>query len=123
MNIARNTTTIDQIDWNGDQISYGETIEFSMSDFRSFISGLITSTRSLLFTDLLFNHISTQSTQKIPEIPWPDIHDNPLKSTPFENYLTNSRTNLKVEQAERWLYNRIMTNPTLKRRFRKTNSK
>ena len=53
MNIARNTTSIDQMDWNEDRILYGN-LEFSMSDFRGFIYGLITFIRTLLFEDLLF---------------------------------------------------------------------
>ena len=69
MNIARNTTTSGQIEWNQDRILFGPTITFSLSDFRSLIYNLIISTRTLLFEDLLFDNIPNLSTQKIPEIP------------------------------------------------------
>ena len=72
MNIVRNTITTGQIDWNNDQISYGGQISFSMSDFRGFIHGLIASTRSMLFEDLLFDHLS-KSTSEIPSISWSTI--------------------------------------------------
>ena len=121
MNIARNTTSIDQMDWNEDRILYGN-LEFSMSDFRGFIHGLITFTRTLLFEDLLFQNISTLSTQKIPEIPWFDIRDNSLDFSPFSNFLYNSRTDFGVDESTRWLWNRIINDSTLKNRFRKSNT-
>ena len=61
MNISRNTTSIGQIDWRGDYISYGGLVGFFLSDFRGFIHGLITSTRTILLQDILFANISTQS--------------------------------------------------------------
>ena len=74
-----------------------------MSDFRGFIHGLITSTRTLLFEDLLFQNISTLSTQKIPEISWFDIRDNLLNFSPFSNFLSNSKTDFEVDDSARWL--------------------
>ena len=121
MNIARNTTSIGQMDWNEDRILYGN-LEFSMSDFRGFIHDLITFTRTLLFEDLLFQNISTLSTQKILEISWSDIRDNSLNSSPFSNFLLNSRTNFGVDESTRWLWNRIVNDSTLKNRFRKSNT-
>ena len=123
MNIARNTTISGQIEWNQDRISFGSTIIFSLSDFRGLIYGLITSTRTLLFEDILFDNISSLSTQKIPEIPWSDIYDNPLDTTPFSNFLRNTRTNFGLDDWIRWLWSRITLNSTLNHRFRKPNNR
>ena len=58
INIARNTITTGQIDWNNNQISYDGQISFFISDFRGFIHGLIASTRFILFENLLFDYLS-----------------------------------------------------------------
>lgn len=119
--IAQNTTSPGQIDWNGDTIAY-RNISFSLLDFRGFIHGLISSTRSILINDILFESYFTHSTSQIPEIPWGDIHDNPLDPTPFSDFLSNSRSNFQLSNSARWLWDRIMSNPILYRRFRKSNS-
>ena len=119
MNIARNTTTTGQIDWNNETISYGN-ISFSVSDFRGFVYGLIASTRAILFEELLFDNISTHSNQKIPEILWSSIYDNPLDSSLGVNFLNNIQTSMQVADWTRWLNDRIMINDILKNRFRKS---
>jgi hypothetical protein len=119
MTISRNSTMSGHIDWNGDNVSYGN-VSFSLSDFRGFLHGLISSTRTILFDDLLFSQ-SPNIVDKIPEIPWSNIFDNPLDSTPNMSFLNDSRTDLGLDQGTRWLWTRIMTNITLKSRFRKTN--
>ena len=93
-------------------ILYG-SISFSILNFRSFIHGLVSATRILLRKELLFEIDSIA----IPSIPWSRIYDNPLDSTPFRNFLGDNRTDLGLPNSEKWLYNRIATNPILASRF------
>ena len=86
MDITRNTITINQIDWNNDQISYDKQISFSISDFRGFIHGFIIFIRSMLFEDFLFDYLS-KSTSEILSILWSIIFDNSLNSISFFNFL------------------------------------
>ncbi len=119
LKIARNTTSSGYIDWEGETIIY-RTLSFSIANFREFVHGLISSTRALLFQDILFeNSISTAKSplRKIPDISWRQIYDNPLDSTPFSNFLNDSRTNIGLENPERFLYSRIATSPDLASRF------
>ena len=95
INITRNTITTNQIDWNNNQISYGEQISFSISDFRGFIHGLIVFTRSIFFKNLLFDHLS-KSTSEIFSISWSIIFDNSLNFISFFNFLNDSRTDFKL---------------------------
>ena len=117
--IARKTTSVGAIDWEGELILYN-SISFSISDFRSFIHGLTSATRDLLYREILFeNRVPTTNspTRSIPIIPWSRIFDNPLDSTPFQNFLGDSRTDLGLDHSEKWLYNRIATSPDLASRF------
>ena len=112
LNIAQKTTSIGAIDWEGEVILYG-SISFLISNFRSFIHSLVSATRILLRKELLFEIDSIA----IPSIPWSRIYNNPLDSTPFRNFLGDNRTDLGLPNSEKWLYNRIATNPILASRF------
>ncbi len=90
MNIARKMTTTGQLEWEGESLTYGSTISFSISDFRSFTHGLLTATRGILYKDLLFEN--STSNRNIPEIPWSRIYNNPIDSTPFSSFLSDPRT-------------------------------
>ena len=119
LNIAQNTTKEGLIEWSNETILYGR-ISFSISNFRAFIHGLLSSTRATLFEDVLFQskNSTTESTISIPEIPWSRIFDNPLDSTPFSNFLQDSRTDLGVEDPKNWLIRKIASRPDLASRFR-----
>jgi len=96
LKIARTSTSSGYIDWDGETILYG-SISFSISNFRSFLHGLTSSTRDILFREILFeNSTFTSDTplRPIPDIPWEGIFDNPIDSTPFSNFLSDSRTDL-----------------------------
>jgi len=87
-----------------------------ISDFQGFIHGLTSSTRAILFRDILFeNSISTRKSpiRKIPEISWQKLYNNPIDSTPFLNFLSDSRTDLGLENPEKFLFDRIATSPDL----------
>ena len=45
-----------------------------------------------------------------------------MDSTPFTNFLFNSRTNLGEDDWSRWLWNRIISNSASNYRYRKANS-
>ena len=115
MNIARKMTTTGQLEWEGESLTYGSTISFSISDFRSFTHGLLTATRGILYKDLLFEN--STSNRNIPEIPWSRIYDNPIDSTPFSSFLSDPRTQLGIENPEKFLFNRIRSSPDLASRF------
>jgi len=113
--ITRTSTSLGKVDWEGDSISLGGS-SFSISDFQGFIHGLTSSTRAILFRDILFeNSISTRKSpiRKIPEISWQKLYDNPIDSTPFSNFLSDSRTDLGLENPEKFLFDRIATSPDL----------
>ena len=57
LKIARNSTSIDQIDWDEETILYSE-ISFSISNFREFLYGLVYSTHTILFDEILFKSIA-----------------------------------------------------------------
>ncbi len=119
LKIARSTTSSGSIDWNGDIILF-KNISFSIFDFRSFLSGLILSTRTILYEEILFTNsisISTRPIRAIPAIEWSQINDNPRDSLPDSSFLNNSRTKLGLENSEKWLYSRIATSPDLASRF------
>ncbi|KAL6718593.1 hypothetical protein ACLMJK_002827 [Lecanora helva] len=95
LKIARNSTSPGYIDWSGETILYKD-ISFSLSNFRSFLFGLIESTRDILFTELLFSSVNN-----IPEIPWSRIFDNPVDNAGFSNFLANPRSDFGLENSDR----------------------
>ncbi|KAL8739578.1 MAG: hypothetical protein Q9190_007634, partial [Brigantiaea leucoxantha] len=109
---ARTTTATGSIDWNQDTIIYGR-ISFSLPEFRSAIHGLLFSARTILFDDLFFRNPN----RDIPSFSLANIFDNPIDSTSFSNFLDNPRTNLGIEEPERWIFDRISTNIDLSNRF------
>jgi len=119
LKIARTSTSPGYIDWDGETILYG-SISFSISNFRSFLHGLTSSTRDILFREILFeNSTFTSDTplRPIPDIPWEGIFDNPIDSTPFSNFLSDSRTDLGLQNPQKFLFTRIATSPDLASRF------
>ena len=114
LKIARESTTIGQIDWDRETIFYSG-ISFSMSDFRGFLHGLVHSTRTILYDEILFRSIT--KSRDIPEIPWEKIHENPLDNTPFSNFLHNPQSDLDISRPQDWLFNRISLNIDLISRF------
>ena len=57
LKIARNSTSIGQIDWVEETILYSG-ISFSISNFRGFLYGLVHSIRTILFDEILFKSIA-----------------------------------------------------------------
>jgi len=120
LSIARKTTSLGQLGWEGETLTYGSLNSFSISDFRSFIHGLTSATRAILYKDILFENSNSNSSspiQKIPAIPWDRIFDNPLDSTSFFNFLSDNRTSLGLENPEKFLFTRIQTSSDLASRF------
>ena len=114
LTIARNSTSIGQIDWNKETIFYS-SISFSMSNFRGFIHGLLYSTRAILFDEILFRSIT--KSRRIPLIPWEKIYENPLDNSPYSNFLNNPQTNLGIPRPQDWLFSRLSQHEDLLRRF------
>ena len=114
LKIARNSTSIGQIDWDGETILYSG-ISFSISNFRGFLHGLVHSTRTILFDEILFKSIA--KSRDIPVIPWTKIHENPLDNSLYSNFLHNPQSNLNIARPQNWLFNRISLNSDLLRRF------
>ena len=112
LKIARDLTTIGHIDWDNETIFYSG-ISFSMSNFRGFLHGLVHSTRTILFKELLFE----SECQNIPSIPWEKIHENSLDNSPFSNFLSNPQSDLELIRSENWLINRIEQYENLISRF------
>ena len=96
LKIARNSTSIGQIDWDGETILYSE-ISFSISNFREFLYSLIYSTRTILFDKILFKSIA--KSRDILVISWTKIHENPLNNSLYSNFLYNSQLNLDIARS------------------------
>ena len=112
MSIARTTTATGYLDWHRDTLTYG-TISFSLPAFRSFVAGLVTSTRAGLFEDVLLqtNISSSRPRGSLPPIPWEKIKDNPLNSNPSFNFLQDDRTDMGLANPDRWLFDHIANSP------------
>ena len=110
LKIHYNTTSEGHIDWVGDQILY-KSIQFSMSEFRGMIHGLVGESRRMLMKDLIFEDDGFNT----PRIPWQSLRDNPIENTRGWNFIQDVRNQLIDEQS--WLFGRIGQNENVKRKF------
>ena len=72
MKIHYNTTTDGHIDWQGDLVLYNK-IQFTMSEFRCMVHGLVAEAKRILREELLF-----AEDEEIPPIPWEKLRDDPV---------------------------------------------
>jgi len=114
LKIHYNTTSEGHIDWVENQILY-KSIQFSMSEFRGMIHGLVVETRRMLMKDLIFE----DDDFKPPRIPWQLLRDNSIENTPGWNFIQDARNRFEVD-GKWWLYNRIGQNENVKRKFIKS---
>jgi len=110
LKIHYNTTSEGHIDWVKDQILY-KSIQFSMSEFRGMIHGLVRESRRMLMKDLIFEDDGFNT----PRIPWQSLRDNPIENTRGWNFIQDVRNQLIDEQS--WLFDRIDQNENVKRKF------
>ncbi len=110
LKIHFNTTSEGHIDWVDDQILY-KSIQFSMSEFRGMIHGLVGESRRMLMKDLIFEDDDFNT----PRIPWQSLRDNPIENTRGWNFIQDVRNQLIDEQS--WLFDRIGQNENVKRKF------
>ncbi len=113
LKIHYNTTSEGHIDWVGNQILY-KSIQFSMSEFRGMIHGLVGESRRMLMKDLIFEDDGSNT----PRIPWQSLRDNPIENTRGWNFIQDVRNQLVDEQG--WLFDRIGQNENVKRKFIKS---
>jgi superfamily II DNA helicase RecQ len=116
LKIHYNTTSRGHVEWKGyDELLYKD-LHFSMAQFRSMVHGLTTESRRLLMEDLLF--FKSRTAEQVPKIPWEGLRDNPTDDRPGWNFLKDHRTRMPVD-GERWLYDRVGGNPSIRGRFLK----
>lgn len=114
LKVHYNSTTPGHVGWmNQDQLLYKE-LNFTMGEFKSFIHGLVGTTRQLLYDELLFG--SEPRGAEVPEIPWREIRDDPTQRGHGWNFLHDTRTQWPVA-GSRWLLDRVCTEPRLQCRF------
>ena len=100
MKIHFNTTADGHIDWQGDLVLY-KKIQFTMTQFRGMIHGLVAETRRILQEELMF-----APDDEMPAIPWSKLRDNPVNKQPGWNFTRDKRNRFPVD-GEWWLFNRI----------------
>jgi hypothetical protein len=110
MKIYFNTTAQGHIDWHGDTVLYKQ-LQFSMSEFRGMVHGLVAETRRLLQEKLML-----APNEEPPAIPWQRLRDDPVNQQVGWNFTRDERNHLPVD-GEWWVFNRIRENPRLKRQF------
>jgi superfamily II DNA helicase RecQ len=119
MRIHFNTTATGHIGWHGhDEILY-KNVQFNMSQFRSFVHGLVEQCRQIMEEELLFCGKTTG--EKMPKVPWKSIRDNPTNEQPGWNFLRDQRTKMPVD-GQTWLFDRIGRDNTIRRRFSRVGS-
>src|SRR6266480_1839582 len=115
LKIHYNTTAIRHIGWQGhDEILY-KNIQFNMAQFRSMVHGLVEQCRQLMEEDLLFCG-NKYAGEKMPEVPWKSLRDNPTDVRSGWNFLQDQRTRMPVD-GQTWLFDRIGRDDDIRRRF------
>ncbi|EYE95504.1 uncharacterized protein EURHEDRAFT_441436, partial [Aspergillus ruber CBS 135680] len=117
LKVHYNSTTPGHVGWmNHDQLLYKD-LNFTVRDFKAFIHGLVSTTRQLLYEELLLG--SKAGGAAVPEIPWQEIRDDPTQRGHGWNFLQDPRTQWPVAGSQ-WLSNRVRTEPRLQRQFIET---
>ena len=113
LKVHYNTTTEGHVEWMGrDELLY-KNVHFTMAQFRAMVHGLRAESRRLLMEELL---LCSKHTDKIPQIPWEQLRDNPTDNRPGWNFLHDQRTRMPVE-GEKWLFDHLQQNVALRERF------
>jgi hypothetical protein len=95
---------------NQDQLLY-QQYNFLIGDFRGFIHGLISSTRQILYEELLLTE-----TRSVPTIPWQAIYDDPTETAHKWSFLQDTRTTWPVV-GEEWMIGRVRHDRAVRQRF------
>ena len=120
LKIHYNTTSPGHVDWcNGDELLYKKS-QFTMSQFRGFIHGLISQTKEIMVNELLFCGGKGQA-EEVPQIPWFKIRDDPTNTEAGWSFLRDERTKWPVD-GKSWLFERIQQNDTIQKRFQRGRS-
>ena len=109
---ARDETAMGVIDWIGDSVLC-RSVEFSMDEFRIFVSGLLTRTRDCLLRSLLF----VESESELPSINLHDLRDDHTEIATGWNFLHHKR-NTQLFNDPHWLLNRRVTEASKTHWFR-----
>lgn len=117
LKIHYNTTARGHVDWTGQDTLLYKDLQFSMTQFRGMIHGLVTETRRLLIEELLFCSIDDPANQA-PRVPWEDMRDNPTNSQPGWNFLQDPRTRMPVD-GKNWLFDHVGRDDARRDRFLK----
>jgi hypothetical protein len=90
-----------------------------MAQFRGMVHGLANESRRLLIEELLFGN---QVEEPVPSVPWETMRDNPTDERPAWNLLKDHRTRMPVD-GERWLFERIGRDASIRDRFMKSGAR
>ena len=104
MKIVFGSTAPGYVTWNGREELLYKNVQFTMSQFRAMVDGLVTKGRNLL-DGILFCGDEFGGEQS-PAVPWQSIRDNPVNELPGFNFLHDQRTKMPVDGKE-WLFDRI----------------
>ena len=114
MKIWFSTTAEGKVDWkDGDTVLYRD-LQFKMSDLRGFVHSLVGQARRILHEDLLFAKMKDKT---LPKVPWRLMVDNPVDGSPNWNFIQDERNPWPTEGKD-WLWDRIIDDPNLSKRFR-----
>ncbi|KAG9196742.1 hypothetical protein G6514_006609, partial [Epicoccum nigrum] len=116
LKIYYNTTTRGHVDWVGKEQLLYKDLQFSMSQFRGMIHGLVVESRRLIMEELLLG--SVKGALPIPSVPWDRLRDNPTNKADGFNFLKDPRTCMPVN-GQVWLHDRVGQGDTVRDRFLK----
>ena len=109
LKIHYNTTAPGHVTWMGQERLLYKEMNFTISEFRGMIHGVVAAARELM-AGLLYQPNQDQW----PAIPWDQLFDNPTEGTPSWSFLQDQRTRRPVA-GHHWLVDRIAQEPAVAR--------
>lgn len=115
--IKTSTTSQGFITWSEDQetLSYKD-IELTISQFRSFVAGVLVQAQKSL-RHLLLLHEDEEVITTVPRLPLHEIKDNPANTTHGWCFLDDQRNQHIFQPGKRWLMRRILEKVWLQNEF------
>ena len=113
--IRMTTASVGTIRWMGERLQY-QNIEFTQSQFRSMLHGLVDKAHKILIEDVFCFINEEEQRVRLPSIPWETMRDNPAESTPGWCFIDDPRNEWPVD-GKTWMAERIWSNEEFRRAF------
>ncbi|CAI7640780.1 unnamed protein product, partial [Penicillium viridicatum] len=109
-----NSTVSGHVSWMAEDRLLYKDLNFTMTEFRSFVHRRVSDARECLLDQLLF--AQAEGSGEIPTIPWSQLYDDPVESQDGWNFLQDQRTPWPVNGTQ-WLVNRTRHTPSIQSQF------